>query len=230
MMRSVLVRGAVVAAVFFAGETVRAADYPEPPPMQPVQEFVSNWYVRGDVGYGILSSRGGKDTSTSFISSRLDNAPTFGVGLGFKKDWFRADVTVDYGTGSKFIGNTALFSPDVTGQITNLTTLFNMYFDLGTWSGFTPYIGGGAGFSYLRAGELTDASVVLSGPNSTNYDLAWAANAGVAYYISRNALVDLSYRYLDMGTPRSNVPTSGTVSFGNVTAQQVRIGLRYQID
>jgi opacity protein-like surface antigen len=229
MMRSVLVRGAVVAAVLFVGQAVRAADFPEAPPIQPVQEFVSNWYVRGYAGYGIMDVTRGNDVSTRFVGSTIDNAPTFGVGLGFKKDWFRGDVTVDYGTGSKFIGNTS-FSPDVTAQIINLTTLVNVYFDLGTWSGFTPYVGGGAGFSYLRAGSLTDASLSVGGANSTNWDFAWAANAGVAYYISRNALVDLSYRFLDMGTPRANIPAAGTISFGNVTAQQIRIGLRYQLD
>jgi len=232
-MRSVGLRCAAAAAVLLAGGAVRAADLPDRPQFQPVEEFVSNWYVRGDAGYGFLRTTHGNDTSgTNFISTRLDSAPTLGVGFGFKKDWFRADVTLDYGTGAKFVGNTPTFSPEVTAQITNLTTLFNAYFDLGTWAGFTPYIGGGAGFSYLRAGELTDVAPLVSvgGANSSSWDLAWAANAGVAYNISRNMLVDLSYRYLDMGTPRSNIPTFGTMSYGNITAQQVRLGLRYQID
>jgi opacity protein-like surface antigen len=234
MMRSVLAPAAAVAAVFFAGEVVRAADFPESPPIQPVQEFVSNWYVRGDAGYGVLSTTNGNDIGIAFTSRSLANAPTFDAGFGFKMDWFRSDLTVDYGTGSKFIGNNLTYSPDVTAQITNLTTLANVYFDLGTWWGLTPYIGGGAGFSYLRAGELTDASFSptpgFQGANSNSWDFAWAANAGLAYYLSRNMLIDLSYRYLDMGTPRSNIPAAGTVSFGNVTAQQVRIGLRYQIN
>jgi opacity protein-like surface antigen len=230
MMRSVLVRGAVLAAMLFVGEAVRAADFPDSPPIQPLQEFVSNWYVRGDAGYGILSTTRGNDVSTRFIGSTIDNAPTFDIGLGFKKDWFRTDVTLDYGTGSKFIGNTS-FAPDTTARITNLTSLFNVYFDLGTWSGLTPYIGAGAGFSYLRAGELTNASAPsIGGANTASWDFAWAANAGVAYYITRNALIDLSYRFLDMGTPHANIPAIGTISFGNITAQQVRIGLRYQID
>jgi opacity protein-like surface antigen len=242
-MRSVLVSVVAGAALMLAGETLRAADYPEPPPLQPVQEFVSNWYVRADAGYGLMRTSGGSNLGPNFVSSRIDNGGTFGVGLGFKKDWFRADVTLDAGSGSKFFGNTASFAPDVTAKIWNLTTLFNVYVDLGTWYGFTPYVGGGLGFSALRATELVDVSAVtaggsVGGANSFSYDFAWAANAGVAYYLSRNMLIDVSYRYLDMGSPRSNVSnapgvgvaTVGTITFGNITAQQVRLGLRYQID
>jgi opacity protein-like surface antigen len=246
MMRGVLVRVVAGAAVLMAGEAVHAADYPEPPPLQPVQEFASNWYVRGDAGYGFQRASGGADIAAPpittgappFSRTRVDDAGAFDVGLGYRIGWFRADVTESVGTGAKFVGNTAAFSPDVTARIWNLTTLFNAYFDLGTWWGFTPYVGAGVGFSALRATELADNSVAaaggsIGGANSFSYDLAWAANAGLSYYVSRNWLIDVSYRYLDMGTPRANVsnsPTIGTISFGNITAQQVRFGFRYQID
>lgn len=245
-MRGVLVRVVAGAAALMAGEGVRAADYPEPPPLQPIQEFASNWYVRGDAGYGFQHASRGTNvaappittTATPFSSSRIDDAGDFAFGLGYRIGWFRADVTESVGTGSKFVGNIPGFSPDVTAKIWNLTTLLNAYFDLGTWWGFTPYVGAGVGFSALRATQLVDNSVAaaggsIGGANSFNYDLAWAANAGVSYYVSRNWLLDLSYRYLDMGTPRSNVsstPTVGTISYGNITAQQVRFGFRYQID
>jgi opacity protein-like surface antigen len=251
MMRGVLVRVVAGAAALIVGEAARAADYPEPPPLQPVQEFASNWYIRGDAGYGFLHTSSGANVAAPpittgappFSSTRIDSAGTFDAGVGYRIGWFRADVTETVGTGSKYVGNTASFSPDVTAKIWNLTTLFNAYFDLGTWWGFTPYVGAGVGFSALRATELVDNSVIaaggsIGGANSFSYDLAWAANAGVSYYVSRNWLIDVSYRYLDMGTPRSNVAslvgvgtsTVGTISYGNITAQQIRFGFRYQID
>jgi len=221
-MRSVLLRGAVVAVVLLVGEAVRAADYPElPPPPQPIVEYISNWYVRVDGGYGVQTST---RASTPFSNSRITNTSTFDVGFGYKKDWFRADATVDYGPSSRFVGESAAF--DLSARIMNVTTLFNAYFDLGTWWGLTPYIGAGAGFSYFRPSELSTAPQRAA----ANFDFAWAGNAGLAYNLSRNMLLDLSYRFLDMGTSRSSVPAIGSVSFGNITTQQVRLGLRYQID
>jgi opacity protein-like surface antigen len=227
-----------------------AADLPEGLPPAPVLEYTSNWYARVDAGYGFMQATNGSDLNMTpggkpvpFLSNRVDDGGTFGAGIGFRKDWFRADITFDVGTGSKFYGNSAAFSPDVTARIWNYTTLANGYFDLGTWYGFTPYIGGGLGFSVLKATQVTDQAVAsaggsVAGPGSVNYDFAWAANAGVAYSVTRNIFLDLSYRYLDMGTPRSNVSnvpnggvaTVGTITFGDVTAHQVRLGLRYQLD
>ena len=222
MMRRVLVPAVAGIAVMFVGEGVRAADYPEPPQLMPIQEFTSTWYFRLDGGYGVQSMSGG---SNAFTNVRLGNAPTIGGGFGFKKDWFRADVTVDYGSGARFVGDNPAVATEVSARIVDLTTLFNAYFDLGTWSGFTPYIGAGVGFSYLRTDELS-----TGGLGAHNYDLAWAGNAGVAYNLSRNFLLDLSYRYLDFGTPRASIATIGPVTFGNIATHQVRLGLRYQID
>src|SRR5262249_40157967 len=72
MMRRVLMPVVAGMAVVFVGEGVHAADYPEPPSFMPVQEFVSNWYVRVDGGYGVQSVSGGSNT---FTNVRLANAP-----------------------------------------------------------------------------------------------------------------------------------------------------------
>jgi opacity protein-like surface antigen len=220
-------------ALFAAGAAL-AADLPElgPPPAQPIVEFASNWYVRIDAGYSFLSSSGASNINGNFTGTSIQNGETFGAGFGFKKDWFRADVTADYGLASKFNGNNGSIAPDVVANLSNITTLFNGYFDLGTWSGFTPYVGAGLGFSYLTATGVSDASSPLGvgGATGTLWTFAWAANAGISYSLTREWLVDVSYRYLDMGQPRSNIPGVGTINYGDVTANQVRIGLRYQLD
>jgi opacity protein-like surface antigen len=224
-MRSALV-GLVAGAVVLGGEAVHAADFPEPPPVLPVQEFVSNWYARVDGGYGVATSTHG----STFANASVNNAPTFTAGFGFKKDWFRADLTADYGDGSRFVGNSGALQ-GVTTRIMNVTTLVNGYFDLGTWWGLTPYVGAGLGFSYFKPTQISEPGSASTGERaSTNFDLAWAGNAGVSYSVSRNFVIDLSYRYLDMGTPRPNFPSLGPMTLGNITAQQIRLGLRYMID
>jgi opacity protein-like surface antigen len=63
---------------------------------------------------------------------------------------------------------------------------------------------------------------------NTKYSLAIALTAGVGITLSPEMVLDLSYRYLDMGSSSYvvNPQTGATISQKN-TAQDVRIGIRY---
>jgi opacity protein-like surface antigen len=208
----------------------QAADLPnlEPRP-EPIVQFTSVWYARADAGWGFLRGSSGTDFGVNYTSTSIMDAATVGAGLGFHLDWFRADATLDYGMNMKFTGTYP--AGVTTAELSNYTALFNGYIDLGTWWGFTPYVGAGAGVSVLHVSAVNDANPLFGGlPSTTNSSFAWAAHAGVSYTFTRNWVFDLSYRYLDMGTPRSNYPAIGTISLGNVTANQVRLGFRYNLD
>jgi opacity protein-like surface antigen len=66
---------------------------------------------------------------------------------------------------------------------------------------------------------------------TTNTNFAWALMGGVGVALTQNAMLDLSYRYLDMGSTSYtfNPQTGATVSHRN-TAQEARIGIRYTPD
>src|SRR6266545_7079192 len=137
-----------------------AADLPFPVAPKPLvmSEFVSGWYVRGDVGYRFFNAPGGSFAGVDFTSSSFSNGAAFDLGFGFKAKWFRGDLTASYGVRPHFFGATAFASPDVQTRITAITTLFNGYFDLGTWHGLTPYVGAGIGFSWMRPNEFISVS------------------------------------------------------------------------
>jgi len=67
--------------------------------------------------------------------------------------------------------------------------------------------------------------------SSTKYNAAWALSFGVGYQLTPAATLDLSYRYLNMGTNTYvlNPETNAVVKQSN-TSQQVRIGIRYMAD
>lgn len=216
--------------------TARAADMPYSAPGPQVQEFFSAWYLRGDVGYRFNSVSGGSALGSNFVSSDLKDTGTVGGGVGYKWGWFRADITFDYGSGPKFVGDT-LGPQHVNAKLSSYTTLFNGYIDMGTWYGFTPYIGAGVGTSYLKPGQFTYAgpsgAVSTTISADTKWDFSWAAMAGLSYAIGPTLIIDASYRYLDLGEARSTIatvtPPPGEVKYGNWTAQEVRVGLRYLI-
>jgi opacity protein-like surface antigen len=220
-------------ALAVAGES-RAADAPFPPPLvtQPLYatEFVSALYLRGDVGYRFFDSVSGSIVGVPFSSASYSNVVAFDAGFGFKAKWFRGDITATYAVHPRFFGATAVASPDVQARINAITTLFNGYFDLGTWRGFTPYVGAGIGFSWIRPMELATVTPIPSANSPGTWDTAWALHAGVAFAVARNWLVDASYRYLHVGSPKTFVDGIGTIDYGHMNAQEARIGLRYLID
>jgi len=232
-----LARSAIIAA---AGMAVAGAAYAADPAFPPtlvskplyVSEFVSTWYVRADVGYRFYNSPGGSVAGVAFDDTSFSNAAAFDLGIGLKASWFRADVTASYGLRPQFSGSTAVARPDVTAKITAITTLLNGYFDLGTWYGLTPYAGAGIGFSWMRSSEFVALSLppAVTAGNSGTFDLAWAAHAGVAYAVTPNLLIDSSYRFLHIGSPKTNLSSFGAVEYGSMAAHEVRVGLRFLID
>jgi opacity protein-like surface antigen len=232
--KSVLAATAVLAA---SCANALAADYPMPQMQQApvmVQEFTSGWYLRGDVGYRLndyseATAESGPDITASSLQ---DNSYVFGGGFGYKNGWFRADVTADWATRLEFNGNTTIPSAYQT-KIDAVTALFNMYVDLGTWSGFTPYVGGGIGVSWLKTSdtlfkEFPDPANL---PEKETWNLAWAATGGVAYYLTPMLLLDVNYRYLHLGNARTYQDEfENFVTVKGMNAHEIRIGLRYNIN
>src|SRR3954454_12230579 len=64
-----------------------------------VDEFGSNWYLRGDIGYRFHNdfdrARNLEPPPQARNSDFDNNAWVFGAGVGYKMDWFRVDVTLD---------------------------------------------------------------------------------------------------------------------------------------
>ena len=117
----------------------------------------------------------------------------------------------------------------------------NGYVDLGTWCGFTPYLGGGVGTAFHQVSGFTDIGAgTAAGGFGTAKDknttsLAWAAQAGVSYNVTPNFKVDVGYRYIDMGSAKSgtvvceNSPdcAGATYKVKDITSHDVKIGVRY---
>lgn len=237
-------------ALAFAAMTgaARAADLgsfygqPDEPDALPPPEFTfgTGWYLRGDLAasddikpdvLGTLGSTGRRDWNYSF-----------GGGAGYKfNDYFRADLTGDYLGPQKTIET--LSTGDATlslkSNLRRFDALANAYVDLGTWAGFTPYVGAGVGFAGIRLDGSYDYAAPAFGAYShtkfagkTNYDLAWAAMAGVSYNVSQNLIVDIGYRYLDLGTYEVPRYTAAPFNVGNktdLTSHQIRAGVRYML-
>jgi len=76
----------------------------------------------------------------------------------------------------------------------------------------------------------TLAPPFATGLSAAQWNFAWAAMAGAGYAITPSLMVDLSYRYINFGDTKTAADASGQMTFKNLAAQQVRVGLRWSFD
>lgn len=260
------------AAFFGVAGAAFAADLPPPPP--PPMEYApepvafSGWYLRADVGVGASQSADLRSTfddgfvvpDPRFDESSIGDSAFAGAGVGYQfNSWLRFDVTGEYrtaqslsaiqsydcssfGCGDQF-GDTRAFDK-YTGHVQSIVALFNAYADIGTWYGFTPFVGVGVGGAFNHVSSIIDTGV--SGPNNfgvggfgysrakDSTDLAYAVMAGVSYAISPNLKFEVAYRYLDMGDIKTgNIVCQNTGACGNevqnisLASQDIKLGMRW---
>ncbi|MCW6510112.1 outer membrane protein [Lichenifustis flavocetrariae] len=219
-------------------------------------------------------------------SQHIGDSAIVDVGIGYQySSWLRFDVTGEYRTGQDIstlesygirgsdysysyqdangvsqkgtgTGNYRGFD-QYHGNVQSSVFLFNAYTDIGTWYGFTPFIGAGVGASYNQVTSLYDVGVggptiidannkntVITGgvgnggygyaKSSGHFDLAYAAMAGIDYAISPDVKLELSYRYLNMGEAKSGfincVNSTGCVSEKHsysLASNDIRLGFRW---
>jgi len=248
-LRTVFAAAGVSLALASGG--AQAADMGDPflEPLLPV-EIGSSWYLRGDIGYHMNTTPSAQFTrldgrTEQYKNVSLGDSMTIGGGAGYKfNPWFRADATIDYagtaGFDGKLFCNGASCGSQylkATGSISSWTLLANGYFDLGTWAGFTPYVGGGIGATSLALKDYIHVNLPRSNPRYTRratderrWNFAWAVTAGASYDVTPNTLIDMNYRYLSLGDAQAKDTNGRVIDVEGVDAHEFRIGFRYLID
>ena len=160
----------------------------------------------------------------------IDDRFVVGGGGGYKAAWFRADVTVDYGPRASFTAVT----PDYRMKIETLTALANVYFDLGTWA-VSRLTSAPAPACRGIARRIISATRCcfpgIAGLKESRWDFAWAAMGGLTFNLSPNLLMDVSYRYLNMGDAITPIASNNNqITIKDMTAQEFRVGLRYNLN
>ena len=234
-----------------------AADIIPEPPMEPpvittpppVYEEISTggWYLRGDVDYHWSSvdeisyvTYGPPAGRGAFTSHELDGSWSIGGGVGYKiNKYLRTDLTIDWWAKTDFTGSTAGVCGGVPCVSTDTSTmsawllLANAYVDLGTWGGFTPYVGAGIGGAYVKWGDLSNTvgGVTTVHGGSANWRFAYALMAGTSYCINDRLDADLGYRYsrIEDGAMFGYAPVAGPAADGGFNTHEVRAGLRYKL-
>jgi opacity protein-like surface antigen len=200
-------------------------------------------YFRSDVGYSWSSDPHSTFTQTDLGGVFITNA----VGSDIDDNWL-AGAGFGCGSGPRGIRAEVMFDwraeRDVTGvlaaplggslstSIQSSTIMFNAYYDFGHWGSFVPYVGAGVGVARNEMDGVTFSTSPNTQSGDTNWSLAWSVMAGAGFQLSERVILDLGYRFIDMGKAQSG--TADTSGFTNnpplrvddLTAHEFKVGLR----
>ena len=175
---------------------------------------LSPLYISGKIGVSAMSaddiantSGGGGGPSLTKTDSH-DTVVPVGVAIGY--NWRKHGVALrtefEYLNRSNFGYNSTpvLTSPGIqiglTSKIGSQTLFANVFYDFHNATLFTPFIGGGIGAA-INKSTMTLSAIGL--PTSTfetiDTRFAWNVGAGVAVNVTEILLLELSYRYTDLG-------------------------------
>ncbi len=186
-------------------------------------------YLRADVGYSLSNS----PDAAGIRQSTFDDSwlAEVGGGCGSVSRGLRADLLFGFRGDRDFSGVAQSgFGPantPLTTSLSSYTLMLNAYYDFGRIRGFVPYLGAGVGAAFHTVDDVSVAGGRAEGGDSTAF--AWALMAGLGYQVSDRALLDLGYRYIDMGSADSggSATSARRIELDGISAHEFKLGLRY---
>jgi len=243
-----LIAGAAAAMI---AAQAQAADLPVYKAAPVVVKEFGGWYLRGDIGMTNQKVKGLDSPApgwadTTIVQKGFDSSPLFGVGIGYQfNDWFRIDATGEYRGGATFraLQNYPGGSDDYHGTKSEWLFLANAYVDLGTWWCITPFIGAGIGYSQNTISNWRDVNINVPGgalaysDSHSQWEMAWALHAGLAYKVNKNFTAELAYRYVNLGDARTNDmigydgsnATYNPIFLNGITSHDIKLALRWSL-
>lgn len=173
--------------------------------------------------YPTVSAAVGYDFSTiSPVNARAELEYTYKNSTTFSPD---ANLQTDLSTGST---SQPFSNKEFNNELTTQSLMLNAYYDFKNQSKFTPYLSAGAGLTHVKNKQNYVNNINSSNSDSDNH-FTWSAGAGVAYAVSQNVALDLSYRYVDAGKFKFDNVVNGDAIKTNakLTSNEYLLGVRY---
>ncbi|SFV27907.1 outer membrane protein [Hyphomicrobium facile] len=182
-----------------------------------------------------------------------------GIGRYFGRG-FRGDITVDHIFDSTSESSLYYSPGNLVGNskfdLSSTVVLANLYYDFNRGGRFIPYIGAGIGYAHNSTSsgtfEQCGCTTEFDGKSTNNFAAAamagvsWRIRGGQTTYVSGmkdepvavssgNALyLDFGYRFLYLGKAETASFDADTVTstekLKDITAHQLRVGLRYDLN
>lgn len=211
----------------------------------------SGFYLKGELGYSnaldasLMNDKSTADPNDDQLApgSKLQDighGATFGLGVGYQfNQFFRADITGYVRDGFDIDDTSFNGTQKFSGDIDSKAIMLNLYAQK-EFNRIIPFIGFGIGHARNKVDSLsyTAGGLKGKGPGKTKSGFAWQISAGAGYKITEKFIVDLEYRYADLGKIAAGKGANnlnefglGTVSLngvkGDLKVQEAVLSLRY---
>jgi opacity protein-like surface antigen len=211
-------------------------------------------YFRAEVGYssttdanirdrsstGALGVCGNATCTTPGQLNDVGNSTIFGAGIGYRVlPSVRTELGFAYRGGYE-VNEADAGNNRVHADIRSWNVMLNGFYDFDIGSAFRPYVGAGIGVANNRvrnvrtevAPAFGGGTVTENGGNKTGF--AWSLGAGIAYAINPRMVLDVGYRYVDLGKLRTDAGPLGGAggganyggARGNLRAHEFVVALR----
>lgn len=212
-----------------------------------------DWYMKAEVGYSgsedteftVTDQLGQGDTSKG---KTLGSSFLYGIGAGLKfNDALRAEINVQFRNDYEIEHYSSVSYPiKYESEVSSQLAFANLYYDfdkirLGNVI-VLPFVGGGVGLSEnemddVEYGGPPASPVVIEGDTSSEF--SWNVAVGVGFDLENDFMLDVGYRYIDLGDVESgDVIIASPLALnlgqiiaepltGELTAHEIFIDLRY---
>ena len=199
-----------------------------------MEALAGDFYLRGGIGLDWSSKTAFSDVACSSTAPAAlygcgtgdDGAPyrsagDFGtvpaieLGLGYADGPARFEVLVEYRPDYSFEGRANFLASgsreEVAAKLSTVTGMLAGFVDLDGMGlpkpgPLAPFVGAGVGVVHTRIGKttMTFPATTTSVPGGSRTALAWMVTAGVAMAVGERAILDLAWRYTDLGKVRTD--------------------------
>lgn len=242
-----------------AGEDELMLDAPE---VEIDGAAAGNWYLRADLGYGVVVDGGSPDATSEagerlrFDEARFSKPFSGGIGIGHRfTDIFRADLAAEF-SGGDFDGSARGAAPCAATEASGTSCrhgyssrywssglMANLYADVGTVMGFTPYLGAGIGATRLQWDDVSDHASCVAGAQTCLQDdygtstsdgkdswrFTYALMAGASYDLGDRVKLDIGYRFSDTGGGEMFGSSGASGRDDGLQRHEIRVGVRAAI-
>jgi len=197
------------------------------------------FYAGADLG-AVISAETDQDYvpgstvgSTGNISTDHEIGLTGSAFVGYRFGAIRVEAEAGYlsadidGLTSNFIlpgGVTG--SQSSIGEVSAQTFMANATVDVGQFSDFTFFVGGGAGVAKLKVSEMTSSTGTIVLDDESDWKSAWQASIGVRKPLATNIDLQVRYRYFDVDDAEMTGFGGRTVTAG-LTAHSIVGGVTF---
>ena len=227
-------------------------------PAARAQDKPTGFYVRGDLSAGFSTQANTQDDNCgggapyfgcgTTLDSSAGSSIGFTLGGGYRfLPFLRADATIGYrpmfgldGTVTRPGTVDRPFEADVTSW----SGMVNVYFDIaglvpGRLGIFQPYVMAGIGLAHNDIADVNSRHPTSTAPETLpdggNLSFAWTLGVGTGIDIGKGFIVDVGYKYLDLGEFKSDAGNACTATAcryvdsisGGLTVHEFSAGLRY---